>query len=148
VGIDRFALQGELQAELLICRTATARLSRNRLYAGQGHTLNGERGHMPIAGLTVRDLCDCAELALLETLGGDPADWPSDTVDLPVGGLDPQAFRSSLMCWIERYLGIFPNLDVKIPDSLKLRFEDEVQDLVSSWWTGKDIEEGEETGAE
>ena len=82
---------------------------RDRPYAGQPWTSDGDRGRTLVEGITVRDVCDCFILALFSS---QPY-WkprPETVDDLDLQELSLEAVSQNLVCWIERYMGIFPNL--------------------------------------
>ena len=87
---------------------------RNRPYNGQPWTDTGERGQALVEGVTMRDVRDCFILALFSS---QPY-WkprPETVDDLDLQELSLEAVSQNLVCWLERYMGIFPNL----PDSLR-----------------------------
>ena len=84
-------------------------LDRNRPYNGQPWTDDGERGQMMVQGLTMRDIRDCLILAFYSS--ASPAETPPKSVeDLPLAEMSLEAISQNLACWLERYMGIFPNL--------------------------------------
>lgn len=85
-------------------------LDRDRPYEGQPHTVHGERGKQLVEGLTMRDIADCFTRACFDSSGLPPEQWPGSIYDLPWDDMDIIAVRIQLTCWIERYMGIFPNL--------------------------------------
>ena len=89
-------------------------VDRNRPYDGQPWTSNGDRGRTLVEGVTVRDVRDCFILALFDS--NPYSEQPAQTLDdLDLENMDLEAISQNLSCWIERYMGIFPNL----PDSLR-----------------------------
>jgi hypothetical protein len=85
-----------------------ARLDRDRPYDGQPHTDLGERGRQEVHGITMRDVTDCFVRALYDSV---PDGAGADSVyDLDLNEADPIAISQNLTCWIERYMGIFPNI--------------------------------------
>ncbi len=87
-----------------------AHLDRDRSYDGQPHTDHGERGRTLVTGLTMRDVIDCYVRACYDSSGLSPGDWPSDLYGLPWDDMDPVAVGQNLTCWVERYMGIYPNV--------------------------------------
>jgi hypothetical protein len=83
-------------------------LNRNRPYNGQQHTGDGERGKQQVVGLTMRDIRDCLILAFYDSSGlSNP---PKSVEDLPLHEMSLEAISQNMTCWIERYMGIFPNI--------------------------------------
>jgi len=85
-------------------------LDRNRPYNGQPHTDTGERGKQLISGLTMRDVRDCFVKACYHSSGLNAEEYPRSVYELPWEDMDPIAISQNLTCWIERYMGIFPNI--------------------------------------
>lgn len=85
-------------------------LDRSRPYDGQTHTNLGERGKQEIHGLTMRDLRDCFIRACYDASGLSVEDYPKDVFGLPWDEMDPIAIAQGLTCWVEKYMGIYPNL--------------------------------------
>lgn len=92
-----------------------AHLDRDRPYDGQPHTDYGERGRQPVEGLTMRDVQDCFIRACYDASGLPPKDWPGSVYDLPWADMSILAVAQNLTCWIERYMGIFPNVPRLLP---------------------------------
>jgi len=89
-------------------------LDRNRPYNGQPWTDSGERGQTMIQGLTMRDIRDCLILAFYDSVPPN-YDRSCPLEDLPLAEMSLEAISQNLVCWLERYMGIFPNL----PERLK-----------------------------
>ena len=89
-------------------------LDRNRPYNGQPWTDTGERGRTMVQGLTVRDIRDCLILAFYDSVPPNH-DRSCPLEDLPLAEMSLEAISQNLSCWLERYMGIFPNL----PERLK-----------------------------
>jgi len=88
-------------------------LDRQRPYNGQAWTDEGERGKQGVYGVTMRDIRDCFVRACYDS---DPSQkYPKSIYDLDWGSIDIMAVQQNLTCWIERYMGIFPNL----PEGIK-----------------------------
>lgn len=88
-------------------------LDRNRPYDGQPWTDDGERGKQEVKGLTMRDIRDCFVRACYDS---EPyPKYPKSIYDLDWEKIDIMAVCQNMACWIERYMGIFPNL----PDWMK-----------------------------
>lgn len=87
-----------------------SRLDRDRPYDGQPHTDQGERGRQEVHGVTMRDVTDCFVRACYDSSGLSSDEWPGDIYQLPWDDMDPIAISQNLTCWIERYMGIFPNV--------------------------------------
>lgn len=121
--------------EMLDSMKRTKKCDRNRPYNGQPHTIEGIRGSHIVVGLTDRDICDCAALALMIAAPGNsdhyamadkwtndmtqPAEWSwEDLYSLDLTYMDPVAFLQNLSCHLEMYQGIFPNLAKGLSDTL------------------------------
>ena len=96
--------------ESLAPSSLAAHLDRDRLYDGQPHTDHGERGKTLVEGLTMRDVVDCFIRACYDSSGLPVEEWPGSVYDLPWDDMDIIAVSQNLTCWIERYMGIFPNV--------------------------------------
>ena len=101
---------------------------RSRPYNGQPHTDFGERGKTLVKGLTMRDISDCIAQGFLAASGdnelyektssrsSDEAsyhknNWEyNDLYKINANDLDPMAVIQSATCFIEAYMGIFPNI--------------------------------------
>ena len=84
-------------------------LDRNRPYNSQPWTNDGERGQAMVQGLTMRDIRDCLILAFYSS--APVAETPPKPVeDLPLAEMSLEAISQNLGCWLERYMGIFPNV--------------------------------------
>jgi hypothetical protein len=99
--------------------------SRYRPYDGQPWTDLGVRGSTEITGITFRDLTDCICAAFL-ICSGQPAlqelvpdiaspeigGWNrGDVYSVDTGNIDPIALSQTVSCLVEKYMGIFPNVD-------------------------------------
>ena len=84
-------------------------LDRNRPYNGQRHTDDGKRGETEVRGITMRDVRDCLILAFYDSRPPD-CNPPESVEDLPLDDMSLEAISQNLACWIERYMGIFPNI--------------------------------------
>lgn len=84
---------------------------RNRPYDGYAHTYEGERGKTLVEGLTVRDICDCMAMGLL-----DASDEPAlqDVAErgtwiykdlYQLGDFDPVAAVQNMVCRLEEMMG-------------------------------------------
>lgn len=83
-------------------------LDRERPYNGQRWTTEGIRGKTEIKGITYRDLRDCFIRACYDS---DPSrKYPKSIYDLDWDNIDIIAVCQNMCCWVERYMGIFPNL--------------------------------------
>ena len=60
--------------------------------------------------MSERDIQDCFIRACYDSSGLDPKDWPGSVYDLPWAEMDIIAVSQNLSCWIERYMGVFPNV--------------------------------------
>lgn len=85
-------------------------LNRNRPYNGQRHTDDGERGKQEVHGITIRDVRDCLILAFYDSAEIDRRHPPKSVEDLPLDKMSLEAISQNMCCWIERYMGIFPNI--------------------------------------
>lgn len=102
--------------------------SRNRLYNGQPHTSQGERGKQIIEGLTMRDLVDCFVMGVLESSGDQELNdkvrdgkWRySDVWDDRCNDVDIMAVSQNMCCNIEKMMGIYPNLPEDTPSAEEL----------------------------
>lgn len=86
-------------------------LERDRLYDGQPHTGQGERGKTLVVGLAMRDISDCIVRGFLDAAGierGLPIHDDIYTIDLP--DLDPGAVIQNALCHVEKMMGIYPNV--------------------------------------
>ncbi|HKU53138.1 MAG TPA: hypothetical protein VJQ25_11760 [Nitrospira sp.] len=100
----------QIELERLAPSSLAAHLDRDRPYDGQIHTDQGERGKTLVEGLTMRDILDCYVRACFDASGLMPEEWPATIHELPWQDMDPVAIGQNLTCWIERYMGIFPNI--------------------------------------
>lgn len=85
-------------------------LDRQRPYDGQYQTDTGERGKTEVHGITFRDLRDCFIRACYDASGLSPENWPRTIYELPWDNMDPIAVEQCMSCWVERYMGIYPNV--------------------------------------
>ena len=92
------------------------RNDRERPYDGQPWTTQGERGKATVAGLTMRDIADCFIMGWLQASPDSDIQakvglgtWAYGDVYL-AGDVDPIAVEQNMACWIERMMGIFPNI--------------------------------------
>jgi len=110
---DPHSFEYALESAMSDCQGSSAySLDRNRTYDGQAHTDDGERGKTLVEGLTMRDVADCIVRGFLDA-GGIHRKNPirDDLYTIPdLDDLDPGAVIQNTTCWIERYMGIFPNL--------------------------------------
>lgn len=112
------------------------RNDRERPYNGQPHTDDGERGKTEVKGLTMRDIRDCLIQAMLVSsvdeklakkvfeISNDPdigkgtsyaakGTWRvQDVYEVDFSKVDPLAICQNLTCFIEHYMGIFPNVSL------------------------------------
>jgi len=84
-------------------------LDRERPYNGQPWTDAGIRGKQEVFGITMRDIRDCYIRACYESAKIPEGECPKTIFDLDWDGIDPIAIIQNTLCWIERYMGIFPN---------------------------------------
>lgn len=85
-------------------------LERDRPYDGQSHTTQGIRGKTEVVGLAMRDISDCIVRGFLQA-GGIHRDNPiRDDLYTIEKELDYGAVIQNAMCWIEKYMGIYPNV--------------------------------------
>ena len=87
-------------------------LERKRPYDGQPHTDSGQRGKTEVKGLTMRDIKDCMVKAFLDCGGLGDKKYPvtDDVYSIDLKDIDPVAVMQNTTCWIEKYMGIFPNV--------------------------------------
>lgn len=78
---------------------------RDRPYDGQ----QPEREKTEIKGITFRDLSDCFIRALYDSSGVEAKDYPRTVYDLPLEDMDIMAIQQNMSCWVEKYMGIYPN---------------------------------------
>lgn len=92
--------------------SSALRMDRDRPYDGQPHTDNGIRGKTLVHGLTMRDISDCFVKGLLDAGGIEVNEHTihDDIYRLDLDDIDPGAAIQNAMCWIERYMGIYPNI--------------------------------------
>lgn len=121
--------------------------SRNRPYNGQPWTDNGIRGKQEVKNVTMRDIKDCLIQAFLVSadtdipdqhelakkvfeISNDPdigkgtkyaakGNWRTqDVYKLDLSKISPIAVAQNLTCFIEHYMGIYPNVNLEgIPSS-------------------------------
>ena len=126
------------------------RNDRERPYNGQPWTHNGIRGRQEVKGLTMRDIKDCLIQAFLVCadpdipeqleltkkvfeISDDPyvgkgteyaakGNWRTqDVYKVDLNRIDPIAVAQNLTCFIEHYMGIYPNVKLEgIPSSDEL----------------------------
>jgi hypothetical protein len=111
---------------------------RNRPYNGQPWTDNGIRGAQEVKGITMRDLKDCLIQAFLVCVDPDIPDqavlakkvfeisndpdigkgteyaakgtWRTqDVYKVDLSKVDPVAVAQNMTCFVEHYMGIYPN---------------------------------------
>jgi len=85
-------------------------LDRQRAYDGQPWTETGERGRTEIKGITMRDLRDCYIRACFDSSDISAPDYPKSIFDLDWEHIDPLAVCQNMLCWVEKYMGIYPNI--------------------------------------
>ena len=87
-------------------------MERDRPYDGQAHTDSGLRGKAEVKGLTIRDIADCIVRGFLDSSGMERRDNPIwDDVYKITNDLDYIAVVQNATCWIEKYMGIYPNIN-------------------------------------
>ncbi len=94
-------------------------MDRDRPYDGQPHTNHGNRGETLVEGLTFRDVRDCFIRGCYDASGLEPKDWPGSVHDLPWDDMDIIAVQQNMSCWMEKYMGIFPNVPRTYPSNPK-----------------------------
>lgn len=95
----------------------------NRLFDGQYHTDDGERGKTEIKGVRFRDLCDCITKAFVHAAAhtveneGELREkvetntiCRQDLYQLDLSRMDPGTLIKNISCEVERFMGIFPNI--------------------------------------
>jgi hypothetical protein len=85
-------------------------LDRNRPYNGQRWTDDGARGKQEVKGITMRDIRDCLILAFYDARPPECNPPPKEVEDLPLNEMSLESISQHLTCWIERYMGIYPNI--------------------------------------
>lgn len=87
-------------------------LERDREYNGQSHTDSGVRGKTIVSGLTMRDISDCIVRGFLDAAGLGDTVYPirDDIYRIDLDKIDPGAVINNTMCWVEKYMGIYPNV--------------------------------------
>ena len=91
-------------------------LERHRPYDGQPHTDQGQRGKTEVRGLTMRDVADCMVRGFLDA-AGKRREYPiRDDLYTIEEDLDYGAVIQCAMCWVEKYMGIYPNVPGLTPD--------------------------------
>lgn len=127
--------EGKTDLELALNSTMSSsdyRNDRDRPYNGQEHTDNGKRGKAEVKGLTMRDVRDCITQGFLVSAVNDNLynkvceinedmigteyeksnTWrEADLYKINFGDVDPVAILQNIMCFIEHYMGIFPNVE-------------------------------------
>lgn len=127
-------LSHKLSFALKAVQGSTAyRNDRERPYNGQPWTDNGVRGQTEVKGLTMRDISDCIVQGFLSASGnGDlqhkcfakddeerpwmKGDWRHDDIYHVDSDVDPGAVIQNALCYVESYMGIFPNVKRGGPD--------------------------------
>jgi len=105
--------------------------SRDRSYNKQQHTFQGIRGSQKIENITLRDIADCMVQGLLVSTGDDElysktfeidtefkgteysskGTWKyNDLYEIDWNNIDPIAVIQNTLCFVEHYMGIFPNI--------------------------------------
>lgn len=122
--------------------TSDYRNDRERPYNGQPWTCEGVRGSQEVKGITMRDIHDCLVQAMLVcstdeelpkkvfeisddtgigkgTKYAAKGNWrQKDVYKIDLNNVDPLAVAQNLTCFIEHYMGIYPNVELKgIPTS-------------------------------
>ena len=106
------------------------RNDRKRPYNGQRHTDQGERGKTIVEGLTMRDIADCFIQGFLsascdpilqnktfeihkdaKTKYASKGTWRYQDVYKIKMDIDPLAVVQNALCFVEYYMGIFPNVN-------------------------------------
>lgn len=59
----------ELHSAIIDACKDNVTINSDRPYDGQSHTFQGERGKTIVENLTIRDICDCFVLGLMEASG-------------------------------------------------------------------------------
>ena len=88
-------------------------MTRDRPYNGQLHTTAGLRGQQEVRGLTMRDIADCIVLGMLDASGrhlAPPTPIWDDVYKCDFSHTDPIAIIKNATCWMEKYMGIYPNI--------------------------------------
>ena len=86
------------------------RMDRERPYNGQPHTDYGERGKTLVEGLTMRDISDCIVRGFLDSGGIETENPIRDDIYKIDTHIDYGSVIQNSMCWIEKYMGIYPNV--------------------------------------
>ena len=68
-----------------------------------------ERMKTEVKGITFRDLRDCFIRALYDASPIPAKDYPKSVYDLPLDEIDIMAVEQNMACWVEKYMGIYPN---------------------------------------
>lgn len=107
------SFEGMLENAMNDCLGSSAySLDRKRPYNGQPHTDHGERGKTEVKGLTMRDISDCFVLGLLDASGLQSKHPVHDDIyKIDLHKIDPGAAIQNAMCHIERFMGIYPNVE-------------------------------------
>lgn len=89
-------------------------MDRNRAYDGQPHTDSGKRGETLVDGLTMRDIGDCIVMGFLDAAGLEiKSPIHDDIYKIDLEDIDPGAVIQNAICYIEKYMGIYPNINKK-----------------------------------
>lgn len=96
----------------------------DRPFTGRPHTHSGTRGKTEVKGIRFRDLADCVVKALVDVAGStiDKVDEirgraedgtlnHNDVYELDLSQIDPLALVQSVLCRVEKAMGIYPNCD-------------------------------------
>ena len=104
------------KVEEVITKDLSEDARRDRPYGGQpDRTGKGKRDKTLVDGLTMRDVCDCMAMGLLDASGIEPL---QETVDkgtwtyndlYQLEDFDPVAAIQCMACRLEGMMGIFPN---------------------------------------
>ena len=86
------------------------RMDRDRPYNGQSHTDSGKRGTTLVEGLTMRDISDCMVRGFLDAGGIQMENPIYDDIYKLDCKFSPGAVIKNTMCWIEKYMEIYPNV--------------------------------------
>jgi hypothetical protein len=102
--------------EQIITKDLSKDARRDRPYDGQAHTDEGVRGKTLVEGLTMRDVCDCMAMGLLDASGIEPLQdaveegtWTYNDL-YQLEDFDPVAAIQCMACHLEKFMGIFPNV--------------------------------------
>lgn len=116
---DRDTMVESLQAAIV--KTLGGTTNAERPFAGQPHTMQGDRGRNEVSGLNFRDISDCLVRAMawsandqlteeaIARIDKDQFTY-QELFDINFNDTDPVAIIQNLCVEIEKRMGIYPNV--------------------------------------